>query len=51
MAAKKTDRERRIVALAQRIVAQMKEHPDRLEAIDAVEVARVLFRKPSRLLS
>ena len=37
-------RERRIIALAKQIAALMREHKDRYEAIDAYDMARVLFR-------
>jgi hypothetical protein len=38
-------REKRVVKLAQAINVLMRKHPDRNEAIDAYDVARVLFRK------
>jgi hypothetical protein len=37
-------RERRIVRLASGINNLMRKHPDRYEAIDAYDVARVMFR-------
>ena len=44
---KQTKRERRIYALALSISQIMRSHPDRTEAIDAYDVARILFRKGS----
>ena len=41
---KNTAREKRIFKLAQSISNQMRQHPDRNEAIDAYDMARVLFR-------
>lgn len=38
-------RERKIVILAVNIANLMRQHPDRNEAIDAYDMARVLFRK------
>lgn len=43
--AKLSARERRIVSLATSINKVMREHVDRNEAIDAYDMARVLFRK------
>lgn len=37
-------RERRIIALASSINKLMREHTDRYEAIDAYDMARVMFR-------
>lgn len=42
-------REKRIVNLASQINKLMRQHPDRVEAIDAYDVARVLFRTDSGL--
>lgn len=38
-------REKRIISLAKKIDVIMREHEDRLEAIDAYDMARILFRK------
>ena len=43
---KASGRERRIIALAQKINKLMRGHGDRLEAIDAYDAARILFRLP-----
>lgn len=43
---KASARERRIIALAQKINQLMRSHKDRLEAIDAYDAARILFRLP-----
>lgn len=43
--AKLSAREKRIVSVAASINNVMREHPDRNEAIDAYDMARVLFRK------
>jgi cytochrome c len=43
---KASARERRIITLAQKINGLMRRHADRLEAIDAYDVARILFRLP-----
>ena len=43
--AKLSAREKRIVSLAASINNAMREHADRNEAIDAYDMARVLFRK------
>lgn len=40
-----TVREQRIFALALSLASAMRAHPDRDEAIDAYDMARVLFRK------
>jgi hypothetical protein len=40
-------KEKRIYSLALSITALMRNHPDRLEAIDAYDMARILFRKES----
>jgi hypothetical protein len=39
-------RDLRINELAQEICQLMRNHPDRAEAIDAYDIARVFFRKP-----
>ena len=41
-----TAREKRIIKLAQAINTLMHKHPNRNEAIDAYDVARILFRSP-----
>jgi len=40
-------RDIRIKKLAQEICQLMRNHPDRVEAIDAYDMARILFRKPN----
>jgi hypothetical protein len=42
-------REKSIIKLASRISNLMREHKDRCEAIDAYDMARVLFRKGERI--
>lgn len=44
-----SQRERSIIKLATRINDLMREHKDRCEAIDAYDMARVLFRKGERI--
>lgn len=44
-----TAREKRIVKLAQSINVLMRKHPDRNEAIDAYDAARILFRNPTNI--
>ena len=41
-----TAREKRIIKLAQALNALMHKHPNRNEAIDAYDAARILFRSP-----
>ncbi len=43
---KASARERRIMVLAQKINELMRGHADRLEAIDAHDMGRILFRLP-----
>jgi hypothetical protein len=40
-------RDKRIKKLAQEICQLMRNHSDRVEAIDAYDMARILFRKPN----
>ncbi len=40
-------RQKSIIKLASQINDLMRSHPDRAEAIDAYDMARVLFRKPN----
>jgi len=40
-------REQRIIALASQFVEIMRSHPDRLEVLDAMSMARILFREGS----
>jgi len=42
-------RDRRVTSVATRIVTVMREHSSRSEAIDAHDMARILFRKESSL--
>jgi hypothetical protein len=42
-----SSRQESIVKLASQINELMLNHPDRTEAIDAYDMARVLFRKPN----
>ncbi len=48
-ATSKSQRERSIIKLATRISDLMRQHKDRCEAIDAYDMARVLFRKGERI--
>jgi hypothetical protein len=43
----KVSREQRIFSLARQIAEIMRNHPDRLEALDANSVAKILFRENS----
>lgn len=42
-------RDKRVSELALAIVSLMREHKDRAEAIDAYDIARIAFRKPTSL--
>jgi hypothetical protein len=42
-----SSRDARIKRLAQEICRLMRQHSDRVEAIDAYDMARILFRRPS----
>jgi DNA-binding SARP family transcriptional activator len=42
-------RDTRVRELADAIVGLMREHEDRAEAIDAYDMARIAFRKPTSL--
>jgi hypothetical protein len=42
-------RDKRVSELATAIVGLMREHTDRAEAIDAYDMARIAFRKPTSL--
>ena len=48
-ATSQSQREQSIIKLATRINNLMREHKDRCEAIDAYDMARVLFRKGERI--
>jgi hypothetical protein len=43
------NRDRRVTSVANRILKVMREHSSRAEAIDAHDMARILFRKESSL--
>lgn len=47
MRAIKSNREQRILSLARQIAEVLRKHPDRLEALDAMSMARILFREGS----
>ena len=40
-------REKRILSIARQITEILRSHPDRLEALDAMSMARILFRESS----
>ena len=45
--ANRITREQKVFLLARQIVEIMRKHPDRLEALDAMSMARILFRGES----
>jgi hypothetical protein len=47
MPLKASGRQKRVISLARKIDGVMRAHPDRYEAIDAHDMARVLFRLAS----
>ena len=51
MSARKNNKEKAILSLAVKIVDLMRGHPDQWEAIDAHDVARILFRKSKNVQS
>jgi hypothetical protein len=48
MNASKNKKEKAIYSLSVKILELMSSHPDRWEAIDACDIARILFRKDSK---
>lgn len=49
VSARKNNKEKSIYSLAVKIADLMHSHSNRLEAIDACDIARILFRKTSKI--
>jgi len=45
-----SSRDARIKRLAKKFAVLMRQHSDRVEAIDAYDMARILFRRPSSIV-